>query len=105
MWFWLGQSDQFKGQVRMSKCETAESQPKLEDDTGMNLAAAHNIFRIKMKIITVVILLVLHLANCFAQSGMSFFYNQAEKWMTVLIMLFVVANSIIYCVCVGGDML
>uniref|UniRef100_A0A8C2ASV6 Mannose receptor, C type 1b n=1 Tax=Cyprinus carpio TaxID=7962 RepID=A0A8C2ASV6_CYPCA len=38
----------------------------------MNLGALQNIFWIKMKIIvTVVILLILHLSNCFAQSGIS----------------------------------
>ncbi|XP_052473610.1 macrophage mannose receptor 1 isoform X1 [Carassius gibelio] len=43
----------------------------------MNLGTAQNIFWIKMKIIvTVVILLILHLSNCFAQSGGSFLiYN------------------------------
>uniref|UniRef100_A0A673L868 Macrophage mannose receptor 1-like n=1 Tax=Sinocyclocheilus rhinocerous TaxID=307959 RepID=A0A673L868_9TELE len=51
----------------------------------MNLGAAQNIFWIKMKIIvTVVILLILHLSNCFAQSGGNFLiYNvDYNKCMT-----------------------
>uniref|UniRef100_A0A671L2P7 Macrophage mannose receptor 1-like n=1 Tax=Sinocyclocheilus anshuiensis TaxID=1608454 RepID=A0A671L2P7_9TELE len=50
----------------------------------MNLAAAQNTFWIKMKIITVVIFLVLHLENCFAQSAGNFLiYNvDYNKCMT-----------------------
>uniref|UniRef100_A0A8C2ATD5 Mannose receptor, C type 1b n=1 Tax=Cyprinus carpio TaxID=7962 RepID=A0A8C2ATD5_CYPCA len=50
----------------------------------MNLGALQNIFWIKMKIIvTVVILLILHLSNCFAQSGNFLIYNvDYNKCMT-----------------------